>query len=574
MPSVIDGLIMMAAAARLITGLIFRAVGVPVTGLADDNNVGPFSFGFDFPYYWYTVNHMWIGSNGYTSFSSNANFAHPFADIPTATQPNDLMAVLTGDLDFSRGNAHCYFYTNNSDSVIVSWVNVGEFGYIDSLHTFQVILSKADSSITYQYGANHGRFLDSSGGTMTVIGIENVNGQVGIQYLRSNLPANHMWHEGLALRFYPQPDPNFVVHDFGMMNSFNETSGAEFIPLSQGYQIRAEVKNFGNQAESNMKVRVQVKRGATIVVTDTVLVASLSPSQAIWVDFARLLTPTVAGTYKATFSSILTGDQNPNNNSLISELDAFQLPQVLRYCGDLAATGRSWTGDFSGFGSEYVVPQAVELTSCGFYVYSVTAAGPGYVYILVNNDQSLPDFDHPLFVDTVQVSDTGWVNVDLSNASLTFGANQKFYMVALHALENTFQFGMDQTTPLSNRGWEYTGGLAPDRDRSVSDIMFKVNAEGATGIEESITPKSFTLSQNYPNPFNAQTNISFSLAKDSDISLKIYNIIGQQVQDLSGRYKAGNNIVTWDASRVASGVYFYRVDTGNASETKRMLLLK
>ncbi|MCP4631921.1 MAG: hypothetical protein GY855_03265, partial [candidate division Zixibacteria bacterium] len=202
-------------------------IGTEVEGLADDNNVGPISMGFNFPYYWYEVNRMWIGSNGYISFSSGANFAHPFADIPFRSQPNDLIAVLAGDLDFSRGNPSCYYWSNNTDSFVVSWLNVGEFGYIDSLHNCQVVFDATDSSVTFYYGEQHGDFFDSNGENRVVIGMENATGNVGLQYLRDNAPPVNMYHDGLALRFHPDPDPTFEAHDLGTYWVFNEGNGAK-----------------------------------------------------------------------------------------------------------------------------------------------------------------------------------------------------------------------------------------------------------------------------------------------------------------------------------------------------------
>jgi hypothetical protein len=553
------------------------ARGVAVTGLTDDNNVGPFSFGFNFPYYWYTVNHCWIGSNGYIEFLTNTNYAHPFADIPLAAAPNDYLAVLAGDLDFSRGNPSCYYYTNNADSFVVSWINVGEFGYIDSLHTFQVILCATDSSITYQYGANHGQFLDSSSGNETTIGIENVNGQVGVQYLRENLPANHLWHDGLALRFHPVPNPQFVVHDFGVVDGMNDGSGAPLFQNNVAFTPRGYFKNFGNQPENNLVVRCQIRRGTTTVYNVSDTIPHMEPGEQAWVEFAPTYTPSQIGTFKITWSAVLSGDQNSNNNSKITEVDVYSLPQELAYCDSSAETARSWTGDFSGFGLEYNVPQPISITRASFYVGSVAAAGPAYVWFFPDNGSGHPDLDHPVAGDTVDIAlgdSARWKNVPFSDPNLHFDANATFYLVVLHALENTFQFGMDQTVPLSNRGWEYTGGMAPDRDRTVSDVMFKIQAQLYTSVDEGTQPTSFSLSQNYPNPFNARTNISFSLVKDSDVKIDIYNIAGQLVDVISGSYHAGDNMVTWDGNHVSSGVYFYKLNVGNASETRKMVLVK
>ncbi len=90
------------------------------------------------------------------------------------------------------------------------------------------------------------------------------------------------------------------------------------------------------------------------------------------------------------------------------------------------------------------------------------------------------------------------------------------------------------------------------------------------------TPTSFTLNQNYPNPFNPSTTISFSLTKTDRVTLRVYNLLGQEVATLlEGVHTAGNFAVTFDASRLASGVYFYRLSTASGNNAaKKMLLLK
>ncbi len=99
-----------------------------------------------------------------------------------------------------------------------------------------------------------------------------------------------------------------------------------------------------------------------------------------------------------------------------------------------------------------------------------------------------------------------------------------------------------------------------------------------TDIDDDITaglPTEFTLSQNYPNPFNPSTVIEFSLPQVSDVTLEIFNVLGQKVETLaSGRYNAGNHILTFDASELTSGIFFYRLTHQNGVETKKMLLLK
>lgn len=88
-------------------------------------------------------------------------------------------------------------------------------------------------------------------------------------------------------------------------------------------------------------------------------------------------------------------------------------------------------------------------------------------------------------------------------------------------------------------------------------------------------PKSFALSQNYPNPFNPTTMIRYSVPQNSQVTLNVYNVLGQKVATLySGMQKAGNYEVQFDATRFASGVYFYRLQAGSFSSIKKMMLLK
>lgn len=88
-------------------------------------------------------------------------------------------------------------------------------------------------------------------------------------------------------------------------------------------------------------------------------------------------------------------------------------------------------------------------------------------------------------------------------------------------------------------------------------------------------PTEFALFQNYPNPFNPTTNIKFDLPKESNVTLKVYNILGEEVATLVNKVMpAGHQVVTFDASRLASGMYIYRIQAGNFVQVKKMLLMK
>jgi hypothetical protein len=88
-------------------------------------------------------------------------------------------------------------------------------------------------------------------------------------------------------------------------------------------------------------------------------------------------------------------------------------------------------------------------------------------------------------------------------------------------------------------------------------------------------PDQVELMQNYPNPFNPTTHIDFVLPKASKLTLRVFNLLGQQVSELAnGRFTAGRHSVTFDGSNLSSGIYFYRLQTASNVMTKKLTLVK
>jgi hypothetical protein len=130
-------------------------------------------------------------------------------------------------------------------------------------------------------------------------------------------------------------------------------------------------------------------------------------------------------------------------------------------------------------------------------------------------------------------------------------------------------------TPL---GLTYTAGLDPD-----SAAFFQLMAEQTVlGIEDEPgnRPITFELQQNYPNPFNSSTIIKYTLPQDSKVTLKVFDILGQEITTLENSYQHfGLNSITWDGKdkndqAVSSGIYFYKIQAGDISQTKRLSFLK
>jgi hypothetical protein len=93
--------------------------------------------------------------------------------------------------------------------------------------------------------------------------------------------------------------------------------------------------------------------------------------------------------------------------------------------------------------------------------------------------------------------------------------------------------------------------------------------------EQNLMPSEFYLAQNYPNPFNPSTSIKYQVSSISDVSLKVYDLLGREVATLVNEEKpAGTYEITFDASGLSSGVYYYKLQADTFIETKKMILVK
>ena len=135
------------------------------------------------------------------------------------------------------------------------------------------------------------------------------------------------------------------------------------------------------------------------------------------------------------------------------------------------------------------------------------------------------------------------------------GFNKQAYNVASLTITDKYLFA-----GTSNQGiWR----------RPLSNLVSSVN------LDNKNIPASFKLDQNYPNPFNPTTKIEFSIKKSGFVTLKIYDVLGKELATLvNENLPAGNFDVNWNAQNFESGIYLYRLQTNNFTDTKKMLLIK
>lgn len=156
---------------------------------------------------------------------------------------------------------------------------------------------------------------------------------------------------------------------------------------------------------------------------------------------------------------------------------------------------------------------------------------------------------------TVNGSAAGTLNFSTSDSTFTNVASN---LVNLPAGQVTLNLG------------SVTGKLGVD-----AIGIYKVKGLSTSLRDDKTLPEGFELSQNYPNPFNPTTNIQFSLPQTSNIRLSVHNLLGQTVAVLAeGTYMSGTHMIQFNASHLASGMYFYRLQTGDRFMARKMMLVK
>ena len=250
-----------------------RQRGTQVMGLDDDNSVPAVTIPFSFAFYTGSYNQIKVGSNGWVSFSSAVNnIAQPFATIPTADGANrNFLAPYLSDLNFSSAIApnpgRCYYYAN-ADSVIVTYENApfwfrapaGQADFQGS-NTFQVIISRLDSSFTFQYQNMNTAIPAPTAGSpnQVVIGAEDITETTGLQAGLNMVPANNS-----AIKFYRPRNTSFQLTDVKPNWFNNPGNGGFFAVKNDNVDLIGNILNQGNRnvlTPFTVQARVQLAGG-------------------------------------------------------------------------------------------------------------------------------------------------------------------------------------------------------------------------------------------------------------------------------------------------------------------------
>jgi hypothetical protein len=179
---------------------------------------------------------------------------------------------------------------------------------------------------------------------------------------------------------------------------------------------------------------------------------------------------------------------------------------------------------------------------------------------------------------------TGGIDIAVSSGTLGLGTSTGIKLSSgeiVHsskftgATTKTFTYTAPNTSGTVTMAATGAGGPSspPNWNHATSLTITISPLSGITKIEE--TANSYSLGQNYPNPFNPVTKINYSIPKSSNVKISIFDILGQNVESLvNEKQDAGTYSVEFDASKLSSGVYYYKIEAGEFTSIKKMTLVK
>ncbi len=551
-------------------------IGTQVNGLADDNYVGPFQLGFQFPYYWTTESKVWIGSNGYVGFGPG-NIAANFPAIPNPGGVNHYIAGMMSDLNFlGGGNTGQVFYYANADTFCVEYLNVPYWdpnspGYTGS-NTFEIILNKADSTITVNFMSCTGLSISNFSS-----GIENSIGTMGLQPLTTQPP-----NTDYTIRYYfPTSNVPQVIDASVVWNHQNGNGGIFLGNLSGPHTMTTQVKNSGNTsigpviATGSMKTLVNL-----VLVSSSDTSAPLAPNQVDNLTYPTTYSPTTLGTKQfVTKISGVSGDIISVNDSIIQEVVVVDTTaQQVRLCytnnhTEFVSSNISWAGGNGGVGI-YVQPPGypAKIINTNYILTNAPVAGPAF-YAKIYDDNgpggSAGTLLDSVLVDGAQCTINQLMFVPVSNPNLIITSGGFYVNWAMAS--TTVAIGQSLTAPFSRQTYEVIGSWSGYRDAQTTDFFIGADVNYTyVGVEEQANAlQSITV---YPVPANEQLKFAFNEATTEPITINIYNLNGQVIETRNLAPASTGTVVVVDVQNYAEGVYFFTIQSGDRIRNGKMIV--
>ena len=240
-----------------------------------------------------------------------------------------------------------------------------------------------------------------------------------------------------------------------------------------------------------------------------------------------------------------------------------------------------------------ITPSATEIYVKARFMTNGTPSTGDQLHVCVKID---PEFLTNLAVHTV-VSSPGqigdfWFQENVSNgvasAAVAYGTwhwqkivvdGQNISVTAWadgEAMPDTATYSYEALTTTEAPSFILVGVTDDDSSSvQVDEIWYNERPAGLGISDEAPIASRYELGQNYPNPFNPTTHIRFNIPETANAKLTVFNVMGEEVATLvNGVMQAGGHTVSWNAASMPTGVYFYQLESGNFSQTKKLLLVK
>lgn len=499
-------------------------IGTEITGLADDNVAGTIPIGFDFQYYGKLVSYFCVGSNGYIAFGFGgcvliSSDADGFPPTPTVDGSDNIAAPLMTDLrfDYDFGGApnpaKAYFYSNGTDTLIISYENVAFWinnvdGWGGS-NTFQIILNKTDGSIMFQYKKQQGSWDPAYNSVLypAVIGIENATGDTGLMVSGNVLPDTLM-----AIKFY---HPGFIFTEIS--SSVNPTclgfcDGSATVNVSGGFP----------------------------------------PYTIQWDDSSGQTTPTATGLCAGTYTVVVNDSIGSTGSATVVIIDPSPFTVSIVASADSICIGQSTT-----------------LTASGGNSYSWnTGATTNTITV---SPSTTTDYIVAVTDSNCNVSDSAIITITVNTNPLTPAIIQNENVLASNLLGDYYQWFFNGDTIPGATSYFYIAIM------SGSYTVMVIDANGCTststpvnvtisGVNEPELVNDFHI---YPNPYSETTlitisNIPIAMNKES-LSISIYDLLGSEQKVSYSLHTPNNDTIEIQLQRgsLKNGIYFYMVKIQN-----------
>lgn len=571
-----------------------------LTGFTDDNFVGPVPIGFSFRFYWLDYSEVYVGSNGYITFGKGYNIASGSSgmpNIPTPGAPSNIIAPYLADLTFtdSAGTAipaaKVFYKTIGTDSFVITYQDIPFWtddtsGHYRGACTFQIVLSRLDSSITLNYQKCIGpadAAYTASGKSFVTRGIENITGNVGLTFPRNVYPVNN------TIRITYPPSTSFAVKDIEAYWCFDTDNSGTFTVAGQPLTLNAAIRNTGTvDIADNVRVIANITdkdfnllHADTVMVTTGVLKGTVNN-----ITFPKPFNANTEGNFIYKITTSLTGDQFNANNTTQAELvvvDTSQSPVLLRFDDAIWSSQEDDAASLtvgvyfkmpyypitiSGLNYGIITSKPDDPSKVNGFkakMYADGANGPGTLLF----SKTVPK-EEVLVSEAVEAVDN-LVTTETPIVITSGGVYVSWEPILDDSLYNPL--AMDNSLPISNRTFEISGGVwAPYRDRTTNDMAIGLVVETKTVSRNNDLTKQMHLTA-IPNPASNITNISYTLPTSGNASIIVRNVMGQVVfQQELGNLAEGNHIFEFNTENLTNGVYSYAIVMNGGQASSKLVV--